>query len=132
MKTCLILLILTLTSAIPTKADPMTAGELAAECRLHADGGTPQTLLESLSTGHCQGYVQAWMEMSVIRTVGGPDQIVVLSWKDGVKVGQVIRVFCLFIKQHPEKENELAVAKLLEAMSDANLVEFKPWKPKGA
>jgi hypothetical protein len=46
----------------------------------------------------------------------------------------MIRVYCLFIKNHPEKENEIAVAKLLEAASQAGLVEAnarKPWGESG-
>ena len=127
MKTCLALLTLVLASAIPTKAEPTTAGELAEECyRNVADDNRPQSVVEAISMGRCQGYVQGWMEMTLVPTAND-GQVVNLAWKDGVTLGQMIRVYCLFIKNHPEKENELALAKLLEAAYQAELV--KPRKP---
>lgn len=122
MKARLILLTLVL-SAIPAKAAPTTAGELAEECyRNVADDNRPQSIVEAISMGRCQGYVQGWMEMTLVPTVNS-GQVVNLEWKDGVTLGQMIRVYCLFIKNHPEKENELAVAKLLEAAYQAGLVK---------
>jgi hypothetical protein len=122
-------LLLTFALAIPTKAAPMMAGELAAECRGNiADDSVPKDAVEAVSMGRCQGYVQAWMEMSLVPSVN-QGQAVTMIWKDGVTVGQVIRVYCLFIKNHPEKENEIAVAKLLEAASQAGLVEANARKP---
>jgi hypothetical protein len=121
-KTCLILLTLVLISAIPTKAGPTTAGELAEECyRNVADDNRPQSIVEAISMGRCQGYVQGWMEMTLPTVNNG--QVVNLAWKDGTTLGQMIRVYCLFIKNHPEKENDLAVAKLLEAAYQAELVK---------
>jgi hypothetical protein len=68
--------------------------------------------------------------MTNVSTVNN-GKVVNFVWKDGVTVGQIIRVYCLFIKNHPEKEkekeNELAVAKLLEAAYQAGLV--KPRTP---
>jgi hypothetical protein len=126
-KTCLALLTLVLASAIPTKAGPTTAGELAEECyRNVADDNRPQSVVEAISMGRCQGYIQGWMEMTLVPTEND-GQLVNLAWKDGVTLGQMIRVYCLFIKNHPEKENELALAKLLEAAYQAELV--KPRKP---
>jgi hypothetical protein len=125
----LLMLTLVLTWAIPTKAGPTTAGELAEECyRNVADDDRPQSVVEAISMGHCQGYIQGWMEMTLVPSVND-GQVVNLAWKDGVTLGQMIRVYCLFIKNHPEKENELAVAKLLEAAYQAGLVEMKPRKP---
>jgi hypothetical protein len=119
----LILLTFVLASTIPTKAAPATAGELAAECRGNvADDSVPTDMVQAISMGRCQGYVQAWMEMTLVPSMNH-GQAVTMIWKDGVKVGQMIRVYRLFIKNHPEKENELAVAKLLEAGSQAELVE---------
>ena len=122
MKTCIAVLTLGLVSAIPTKAGPTTAGELATECHGNvADDNVPKDAVEAVSMGRCQGYVQAWREMTLVPTVNN-GQIVNLEWKDSVTLGQMIRVYCLFIKNHPEKENELAVAKLLEAAYQAGLV----------
>lgn len=64
--------------------------------------------------------------MTNVSTVNN-GKVVNFVWKDGVTVGQFIRVYCLFIKNHPEKENELAVAKLLEVAYQAGLV--KPRTP---
>jgi hypothetical protein len=124
-KTCLILFALVLVSAIPTKAGPTTAGELAEECyRNVADDNRSQSVVEAISMGRCQGYIQGWMEMTLVPSVND-GQVVNLAWKDGVTLGQMIRVYCLFIKNHPEKENELALAKLLEAAYQAALVKPK-------
>jgi hypothetical protein len=128
-KTFLIGLVIVLSSAATLKAGPTTAGELAAECRGNvADDSVPKDMVEAVSMGRCQGYVQAWMEMTLVPSVNH-GQAVTMIWKDGVTVGQMIRVYCLFIKNHPEKENEIAVAKLLEAASQAGLVEANARKP---
>jgi hypothetical protein len=126
-RTLILLLMLAGFAAVPAKAN-MTAGELNEACH-RASAETPTKMVDALAAGQCQGFVRSWMEMTMTNPVYQNGQLMTFSWKNNVTIGQMIRVYCLFIKNHPERENEAAVFVLLRAADDAGILDVAISKP---
>jgi|SRR5579872_3663528 len=114
-------------ASITCKAEAVSdflAGELRAGCKLlndDADHRAKHGKIEGLKSGQCAGFMQAWIDGVAFASDGYP----FLPENEPITVGQVSRVFLLYIEKHPEKENQLAFNVVLDAILDAKLISPK-------
>lgn len=123
MRYLIILVFLLGISAPPSKAAPMTAGNLANQCR-YADDQRPAEPTNEIvyETGHCVGYVTGLIESIPLGARVRDGMVHSYAWEDNITVGQVIRVFLQFIKNHPELENKWALIEMLDACESAGIL----------
>ncbi len=118
------------------KAGMMTAGELAEHCKWStAYDNTEGSKQDAIATEHgfeigiCIGFVAGWQEGTEGAVIKIDNVFHLMNFESGTKVGQLVRVFIVYIKQHPEFENKLADFALGGAAVDAKLLALKPVGP---
>jgi hypothetical protein len=102
---------------VPSKAAPMTAGRLSRGCS-NGEGG--------FESGLCVGFIMAWSEqLSITPIPANNGKTIHFYFEDNVNVGQVMRVFQKYVKEHPEEENKPALNVLLDACVEAKIINVR-------
>jgi hypothetical protein len=115
-RTLLILGALSLLLVAPSKTGATTAGELSAKC---SNETAPAYEI-------CVGFIMGWSEeLGYIDEPINNGKLVHFYFEDGVTIGQIMRVFLKYVKDHPEKENQPAIVILFNACSEAKILKSK-------
>jgi hypothetical protein len=84
---------------------------------------------DALNIGLCLGFMSGWLqEINGLVTIMDEKSYVV-SFADGVTVGQMSRVFVLYVEKRPEYDNKTGDYVLSRAMLDAKLLILTPHQP---
>ncbi len=113
----------------------MTAGELLAKCKLSVQVDTVPAADQgeyiqsnALRIGWCDGFVSGWVE-AINGSIIDSDVLYVALLARNTTVGQLVRIFVLYMRSHPELENGSAGYALGRAAIDANVMILVPHKP---
>ena len=87
---------------------------------------TDEVLLNGLCTGVFFGYMDIYDNQTIMCTADKGNYPCNVVYSDGVTVGQTIRVFVKYVKEHPECENKPAREVYIEALVAAGLVKIIP------
>jgi Rap1a immunity proteins len=107
--------------------DFTNAKEMHDYCKLfdrydQSDQTAALSSLDSMNIGQCLGFMSGWLQgVNGLVTVMD-DKSYVVSFADGVTVGQMSRVFVLYVEKHPEYDNKPGDFVLSRAMIDAKLL----------
>jgi hypothetical protein len=117
-----LILLCSLVATGQAESPDFLAGQLRDDCKLLNDEHrNSQTQVDAFKAGQCAGYLQGWLEGIGWASEGYP----FLPENESITVGQISRVFILYVEKHPEKENSLAFTVVLDAMMDAKLISEK-------
>ena len=106
--------------------DFTNARELHDYCQL-SDKAAP-TALDSFNMGQCLGFMSGWLQGTSKLMIVVDEKSYVISFADGLTVGQMSRVFVLYVEKHPEYDNKSGDYVLTRAMGDAKLLILTPQK----
>jgi hypothetical protein len=122
MRYLVMLFIAASTLTVAQTSKDFLAGDLRDDCKLLNDEHrTGHTQVEAFKTGQCGGYLQGWID----GIEGSADGYPFLPDNEPITIGQVSRVFILYLDKHPEKENQPAFNGVLDAMVDARLISIR-------
>ncbi len=107
-------------SASMAHAAPMQAVGLEKVCRNY-NGTTHSVVLHPIKSDECATYVKAWADG--ISSAG--------IYKFNTTIGQIVRVFNVYIANHPEELNKPAGDVLLHAMTNSGLFTSGPGQGQG-
>lgn len=104
---------------------PTTAGELLVNCKVSETG------VDNMRAGLCLGFMEGWLSATigstfVMNEAPAPIQVFRVSAIDPISVGQLSRVFILYMSKHPEKEGQSAATVVKDASWDAKLFRLVP------
>lgn len=107
-------------SSTSVPSDPLTAGELLVNCKVSETG------VDNMRAGLCLGFLEGWLQVTigstfVLNEAPAPIQVFRVSAAAPISVGQLSRVFILYMSKHPEKEGQEAATVLKDASWDAKL-----------
>jgi hypothetical protein len=88
---------------------------------------TPSTA-DFMEIGQCLGFMSGWLQGTAGLITVIEEKSYVVSFADGVTVGQMSRVFILFVEKHPEYDNKTGDYVVSRAMIDAKLLILTPQK----
>jgi hypothetical protein len=110
-------------AVIPTQANPNT-GDLKRVCQTFLDVGLhAKTVHESFNVGICIGMINGYSSgTSGMAAVDGTDESYLITYKPGVDVEQLIKVFVSYIKAHPEEEEKPIETTLIKAFVAGHVV----------
>jgi hypothetical protein len=107
-------------SSTSVASGPLTASELLVNCKVSETG------VDNMRAGLCLGFLEGWLQVTIGSTVvlneaPAPIQVFRVSAPAPISVGQLSRVFILYMSKHPEKEGHEAATVLKDASWDAKL-----------
>ena len=112
-----------LSSSARASSGPLTAGELLTNCKVSETG------VDNMRAGLCLGFLEGWLQVTIGSTIvlneaPAPIQVFRVSAAAPISVGQLSRVFILYMSKHPEKEGQEAATVVKDAAWDAKLFRF--------